>query len=217
MADFSFRPSAANRPHEPYDGRDYGIRLSEVLSIELTPIPRARAPSYTAPNGLSDGNSTGVEGDRESLIKHHKGKLAPYEESIQPISSVPTTRSPRERRRKLQGWRFGVTCSAWIAFAVLVMNFILTIVAVAKFGSSDGVGTAFEGSCAVVNSWATWLHILINALSSILLSASNYTMQCLCSPTREEIDNAHAKGDWLDIGVASARNIFRIRWRRRYL
>lgn len=80
---------------------------------------------------------------------------------------------------------------------MLMLNLILTITAAAKFGSDDGVGTALEGSCDSVNSWTTWLHIVINALSSILLSASNYTMQCLCSPTRKEVDEAHAKGDWM--------------------
>ena len=95
-----------------------------------------------------------------------------------------------------------------------MVNLILTIWAALQFGSDDGIGTAFEGSCEVVNSWATWLHIIINALSSILLSASNYTMQCLSAPTRREIDKAHARGDWMDIGVAGMRNLFKIRWPR---
>ncbi|KAK5124153.1 hypothetical protein LTR85_001856 [Meristemomyces frigidus] len=42
-------------------------------------------------------------------------------------------------------------------------------------------------------------------------------MQCLCSPTRQEIDKAHARGDWMDVGVASVRNIFKISWRRSLL
>ncbi|KAL8848269.1 MAG: hypothetical protein Q9221_006707 [Calogaya cf. arnoldii] len=32
-------------------------------------------------------------------------------------------------------------------------------------------------------------------------------MQCLGSPTREEIDRAHAKRRWLDVGVPSVRNL----------
>lgn len=32
-------------------------------------------------------------------------------------------------------------------------------------------------------------------------------MQCLSAPTREEVDEAHAKGKWLDIGVSSVRNL----------
>lgn len=35
-------------------------------------------------------------------------------------------------------------------------------------------------------------------------------MQCLSSPERGEIDKAHCKGIWLDIGVPSVRNLRRI-------
>lgn len=35
-------------------------------------------------------------------------------------------------------------------------------------------------------------------------------MQCLSSPTRNEIDNAHAQGVWLDVGVPSLRNLRRL-------
>lgn len=35
-------------------------------------------------------------------------------------------------------------------------------------------------------------------------------MQILNAPTRAEIDAAHAKGKWLEIGVSSARNALRV-------
>jgi len=157
-----------------------------------------RAPSYTP------GNSAFQDEDDISLIndrKSSKSGLGATERVVRVVSQTPTAASNRQKRRRLQGWRFGVACSATMASSVLILNLILAIVAAVKFGSENGVGTAFTGSCATVNSWATWLHIVINALSSLLLSASNYTMQCLCSPTRKEIDKAHAKGDWMDVGV----------------
>lgn len=85
----------------------------------------------------------------------------------------------------------------------MMVNLISLIAIVGKFHShiQGGVATIFEGSCGTADTWATGLHVVINALSSILLSASNYTMQVLCSPTRGEIDRAHAKGDWVDIGM----------------
>lgn len=91
--------------------------------------------------------------------------------------------------------------SAATAIAVLLLNLVFTIVAVAKFGHIGGIGIVYQGSCAVVNSLTIWMHVLVNALSALLLSASNYTMQALSAATRTEIDRAHAKGDWLDIGV----------------
>jgi hypothetical protein len=51
------------------------------------------------------------------------------------------------------------------------------------------------------------LHVLINALSTMLLSSSNYTTQVLNAPTREDLDVAHAKEEWLDIGRLSNRNL----------
>ena len=61
------------------------------------------------------------------------------------------------------------------------------------------------------------LHLAINALSTVLLSASNYCMQCFSAPTRKEIDRAHAKRKWLEVGVMSFSNIFNIHWKRSML
>lgn len=85
------------------------------------------------------------------------------------------------------------------------------------YGVHDGLSTVYEGDCHVVNQWSLGLHLVINALSSLLLSASNYTMQVLNAPTRTDCDRAHAKGDWLDIGITSLRNITRITRPRRVL
>lgn len=57
---------------------------------------------------------------------------------------------------------------------------------------------------------AFWTHLVINILSTLLLGASNYSMQCLSSPTRSEVDKAHGQGIWLDIGVPSIRNLRRL-------
>lgn len=52
-----------------------------------------------------------------------------------------------------------------------------------------------------------WLHLMVNILSTALLAASNYCMHCLSAPTRQDIDEAHSKRRWLDIGVPSIRNL----------
>lgn len=122
-----------------------------------------------------------------------------------------------ERWHGLRGWRVGVALSAALSTAVLVANLLLTLWASIHFGVIGGIGTAYEGNCDTAKTWSLWLHIAINAFSSALLGASNYTMQCASAPTREECDKAHEKRDWLDIGVVSVRNLTRIDWRRRYL
>ncbi|KAM0722513.1 hypothetical protein Q7P37_001954 [Cladosporium fusiforme] len=155
-----------------------------------------------------------VPGDEDLLLKN--GVTTSTGASLNNDSGILVPQD-KGKARRLQGWRFGVALSAAVAICVLVTNCILTVWASLRFPLEDGMGTAFVGECSTANTWALWLHILINALSSILLSASNYTMQCLSSPTRKECDKAHARGDWLDIGVAGVRNLSRISWRRRVL
>lgn len=114
------------------------------------------------------------------------------------------------RLRKLEGYHFGVLWCAGAAALVLIINVILTIWAVAKSGVQDGLGTLYDGSCKRTASLTFWIHLAINILSTLLLGASNYSMQCLSSPTRSEIDKAHSQGTWLDIGVPSVRNLRRL-------
>jgi hypothetical protein len=106
---------------------------------------------------------------------------------------------------KLSGWRFGALHFAVWASVVFLINLIVTIWSTASHHLNQGV--LFEGDCDRVKRLNTALHIVINVLSTILLSGSNYCMQCLSAPTRKEVDKAHAQGKWLDIGIPSLRNV----------
>lgn len=124
--------------------------------------------------------------------------------TVNRFSAFATTRSDR-----IKAWTASVwVCASVTAFA-LVLNLSLVVWASTAFPSASGISTLYEGSCSRVSSWDTWLHLLINILSTLLLGASNYTMQCLSAPDRAEVDNVHARGKWLDIGVPSVRNL---RW-----
>ena len=102
-------------------------------------------------------------------------------------------------------------CAA-TATSVLLINFSLTLWASVKYGLHGGLATLQEGSCQKTKELSLWLHLMINILSTILLSASNYCMQCLASPSREEVDQAHRRHVWLDIGVPSVRNLRQVSW-----
>ena len=101
----------------------------------------------------------------------------------------------------------GVTLCASTAAIVLFMNIGLIIWASTKNGLDNGLTTIQSGSCQKTKDLSLWLHLIINALSTILLASSNYCMQILSSPTREEVDRAHSRHIWLDIGVFSVRNL----------
>ena len=104
----------------------------------------------------------------------------------------------------------GVALCAFTAGTVLVINIIVTIWGSAKFGVHGSLVTIQDGNCSKSKDLSLWLHLAINILSTLLLGASNYCMQCLSSPSRPEIDRAHSQHIWLDIGVPSVRNLRRV-------
>ncbi|KAK3339648.1 hypothetical protein B0T25DRAFT_523385 [Lasiosphaeria hispida] len=98
---------------------------------------------------------------------------------------------------------------------IFTTNLGLTIFAVSRYGSQNGVGLIYEGDCDKVRTLDQWIHLLINLLGTGMLSASNYCMQLQAAPTRANINRAHQNGKWLDIGIPSLRNLKYIsNWRR---
>ena len=117
------------------------------------------------------------------------------------------------------GWHTGVLACATSVVVVLLINVSLAIYAATnpEYKMERGIGTLYEGSCDESRTIGLWLHLGINVLSTLLLSGSNYTQQCLAAPTRSEIDAAHVRRQWMDIGVPSVRNLFRIKPERTFL
>ena len=111
------------------------------------------------------------------------------------------------------GWHTGVLACAASALVVLFINLSLTIYAATdpRHKMEGRIGTLYSGSCDKSGEIGLWLHLGINVLSTLLLSGSNYTQQCLAAPTRSEIDALHSRRRWMDIGVPSVRNLFRIK------
>ena len=53
-------------------------------------------------------------------------------------------------------------------------------------------------------------HVVINTLSTILLSASNYLIQCVSAPNCDKVDCAYKRWIWLNIRTLSLRNLILI-------
>jgi len=113
------------------------------------------------------------------------------------------------------GWRGGAFLGAITAGSVLLLNIGITIWAQLRQKSNGG--HIYHGNCGVTERVNMAVHIVINIFSTLLLGASNYCMQCICAPTRTEIDAAHRQGNWLDIGVQSLRNLSSVSSRKRWL
>ncbi|KAM5347623.1 hypothetical protein ACJ41O_007447 [Fusarium nematophilum] len=111
----------------------------------------------------------------------------------------PTTTTPTQY---FSGWRLGLAIAASAAALVTIINFLfLTIV-------RPRLDMSAAKQCSI------WLHLGINILANVLLGAGNYTQQVLTAPTRQDIDRAHGRMQWLDVGVSSLHNLGTISTRR---
>ena len=145
---------------------------------------------------------------RHSQQDNNKGRYA----TLGSLGSwFPKSDPTHPQARTFRTWRSQrdivlLTCTI-VAAIVFLFNLTSTIVLKAKWGSSGGIGTIYQGSCTRTQSISLWLHLLINVFSTLLLSSSNLCMQLLAAPTRNDVDIAHRKFQWLDIGVPSVRNL----------
>ncbi|CAN9150424.1 unnamed protein product [Alternaria alternata] len=130
-----------------------------------------------------------------------------------PVDSTETNDPSEQKRMGLlprnEKWQLGIFYAALATSIVCFLNLIITIWALVTHGMTYGSAVLYEGSCETTKNLNIGVHLIINIFSSAILSGSNYTMQCLSSPTRSEVDDAHARGTWLDIGVPSIRNLRR--------
>lgn len=130
---------------------------------------------------------------------------------------------PPSSKQRSRLWTKGVVICSWVIGGVLALNIVLTIIAAGlSYSKNSAQGFSFaslySGKCAVAKNWTTGVHLLINVLSTAMLGASNYCMQCLASPSRAQVDEAHCRKTWVGIGVPNIMSLLRHqRGRRRFL
>jgi hypothetical protein len=116
---------------------------------------------------------------------------------------------------KTADWKVSLIAGACACIAVLIVNLGVTIWSTLNLeGSENGIKTSrriiYEGSCSTTRELSIAIHLVINIFGSILLAASNYGMQCLSAPTRADVDKAHARHRWVDIGIPSFHNLRKV-------
>lgn len=117
------------------------------------------------------------------------------------------------QRPRRPAWFVGVSTGLGLAIATLTVNVSILAWIQSSFDvSSEGIAIIYEGTCSKTNSLMVASHLLINIISTLLLAASNFCAQLLISPTRRNVDQAHARGQWLHIGFVSLRNLRWVSW-----
>ena len=135
-----------------------------------------------------------------------------YIELADASAELARTASSQSRSRSLrqhffEGWRGTVGAGFCTALVVLAANSALLGYGLSRLETGDGIRTIYDGTCKQMRRYIVAYHIIVNILSTLLLGASNAAIQCLAAPTRAEVDIAHAKGDWVHIGVFGVRNL----------
>lgn len=107
---------------------------------------------------------------------------------------------------RLPGWQSGVAAFSILAAVTLVLNISALAWAATHFDDYP-YATIALGTYDEMSKMSGRIHFCISILSTVLLAGSNHCIQCLSSPTREEVDAAHSRGTHLKIGILSWRNI----------
>ncbi|KAH7346022.1 hypothetical protein BKA66DRAFT_433502 [Pyrenochaeta sp. MPI-SDFR-AT-0127] len=113
----------------------------------------------------------------------------------------------------IEGWRAGLLRAFVFSLAAFIANIAVYAWLFATYNGPGGTATVMTGKCEMVRQTNTGIHAALNVVSTLVLSASTYAMQGLTAPTRKEVNVAHGKGKWVEIGTASIRNLFHVRRR----
>ncbi|KAM7210200.1 hypothetical protein V8F06_014414 [Rhypophila decipiens] len=118
---------------------------------------------------------------------------------------------------KQQKWRSYLPTSGWRRTAAINTALVTVVCAILAAtlirsvalsgGSVERSLVFYQGSCTDSGRLNLVLHLVINIISTAIIASSNYFMQVLSSPSREEIDKAHRRLHSLEIGVPSLGNI----------
>lgn len=117
---------------------------------------------------------------------------------------------PRKPRIPKYGWRRAAIINSITVgcFAIVLLGILGW--SIAEAGSLSKAWLFYQGNCTQSNRISLFLHLLLNIVSTLIIASSNFFMQVLNAPTREEVDRAHARNRWLEIGVPSVGNIFHV-------
>jgi hypothetical protein len=105
-------------------------------------------------------------------------------------------------------WRRTGTLNVLLSTICLVILLSCFLISITRGGSSiDGNTIIFTGDCTKASALNMGLHLLLNLISSLVFASSNYFMQVLSAPSREEVNKAHQQLRSLDIGISSMKNL----------
>jgi hypothetical protein len=182
--------------------------------------------SYSSPGAHTSHTVDPMDATHSSDSAHDMNTVDPMDITYGSIKLLspwfPQIDPENDRAKTFSAWKSRRGVVLWTAFSTTFLVFALNVVLTAlswTLLSNDSpdayLRNLYTGECKFVKVASVMAHLIINILSTLMLSASNLCMQLIAAPSRKDIDVAHSKGIWLDIGVPSLRNLRHIPWKRR--
>ena len=142
-------------------------------------------------------------------------KTAYYSSTTREISLARPLVPKKNKFLGFLGYKRGLIGYVIAVAITLLFNIVWLIWARVKHGvDGDGIGTIDRGNCGAAEKLDSDLHLVINVLSTVVLSGSATFMGLAYSPSRKEVDAAHAKMKCLSVGSLGFRNLWLISWKK---
>lgn len=167
--------------------------------------------SYVHPANSDTAYAAGSFSTNEYKVSHRKTLVERFEEEEHRLFGTRIFGFLYDTF--VAGWRAGLLRAFLFSLIALIVNVAIYAWLFSTYKASEGTATIMTGDCRRISKANTGIHLALNIVSTLVLGASTYAMQGMTAPTRKEVDAAHAKGKWVEIGTSSVRNLFHIRRR----
>lgn len=171
----------------------------------------------TIPSENHAGEQQGAHESSVRLLNPLTGRAGHEEEFEVEEPQASGLRTKTTRQRYFSGRTVSLRFLASCVAVILLLNIGAFIYGWRKGHSSSGALLIAQASCKRVKRLDLGLHALINVLGILALAAVGAFLTVLSSPTRQDLNRAHAHGQWLDIGIPSIRNLKHIGKLRKWL
>ncbi|KAL1855006.1 hypothetical protein Plec18170_004418 [Paecilomyces lecythidis] len=103
-------------------------------------------------------------------------------------------------------WKKTAAVNVVVVCILSILLFAFLITGCVRAGGLNDAWTLYHGPCKTANRINLLLHLFLNVLATLVLASSNFFMQIINAPSRDELDKAHQNSRWMDIGVPALRN-----------